>query len=55
MPVQLPVQPEGVDFPAPDDPPTVDDVIAVKSDQKEVDEGSGEPPPLFFLSNLSTR
>jgi len=44
MPVPLPLQPAGINLPPPpQDPPTVDDVVAAKDFQSQVDVAVGQP------------
>lgn len=52
MPVQLPLQPAGVNLPAhPHDPPTLADVVAAKFYQAQVDVAVGQPLPLLIHSS----
>jgi hypothetical protein len=46
MPIQLPEPLEGIDLPdAPEDPPTLDDVVRAKLYKAQVDVAFGQPLP----------
>jgi len=55
MPVQLPLQPAGINLPAqPQDPPTLVDVVAAKSYQARVDMAVGQRLSLVIHSSNLT-